>query len=86
MIKNTTVHSSRTIMFIELEKVMNYSHENDDYLEALELNVTGEKSSSGIKKTPKYLKNLYSFDNNSPFLNPFKYFWETTITEDPLSP
>lgn len=76
MAKKRTIHTSRTIMFAELEKVMDYSGDGDNFLEALNHNVTGKKSSSGIGKTANYLKSLYKFDlNYSPFVA-LQYFWK----------
>jgi hypothetical protein len=76
MAKIRTIHSSRTIMFAELEKVMDYSGDNNNFLEALGQNVTGKKSSSGIEKTANYLKSLYKFDLNYPPFVALKYFWK----------
>jgi hypothetical protein len=70
-----TIHTSRTMMFAELAKVMDHSFNGDNYLESLEDNVTGKKSNSGIGKTATYLKNLYGFDMKNPSFKAFKYFW-----------
>ena len=75
--KYTSIHTSRTMMFAELEKVMDYSMEKDNYLEALEQNITGKLSTSGANKTAKYLKNLYGFDVKYPPFVALKYFWKT---------
>lgn len=80
-----TIHTSRTMMFAELEKVMDYSTENDNYLEALDNNVTAKQSSSGVNKTATFLKQLYGFDINNPQFLAFKYFWKITEhNEKPL--
>ena len=71
-----TVHSSRTIMFKELEKVMDFAQGEMDYSKALETNVTGKRSTSGIKKTARYLRALYSFDPKDPHFIAFRYFWD----------
>gem|GEM_PF-853859 len=85
MIKTRTIHTSRTMMYTELEKVMAYSLDGDDFMEALHINVTGKKSNSGVEKTSKYLKQLYGFDNDYPLFLAFKYFWKTSeSTEKPL--
>lgn len=85
MKKFKTVHSSRTMMFAELEKIMDSSIESNDFYESLDNNVFGKKSADGIKKTKSYLKRLYDFDlSYQPFLA-FKYFWEITeVEEKPL--
>lgn len=80
--KIKTIHTSRTMMFAELEKVMDYSIDSDNFLESLEHNVTGKKSNSGIGKTADYLKRLYGFNMTyEPFVA-FKYFWQDAETRD----
>ena len=76
--KVKTIHTSRTIMYAELEKVMAYSIDGDSFLESLGNNVTGKKSNSGVEKTANYLKRLYSFDIQFPSFLAFKYFWKIT--------
>ena len=71
-----TIHTSRTIMFSELEKVMDYSLESNNFQESLDNNVIGKKSADGIKKTTNFLKILYGFDNQSKPFKAFKYFWK----------
>lgn len=72
-------------MFAELEKIMDYSITDGNFLESLEKNVTGKKSSSGVELTANYLKRLYSFDSEyAPFVA-FKYFWKIVESyEKPL--
>ena len=69
-------------MFAELEKVMDYAMAGDNFLESLGHNVTGKKSSSGIEKTARHLRNLYGFDTAYPPFVAFKYFWQQTETAD----
>ena len=85
MKKFKTVHTARTMMFAELEKVMDSSIDSNDFYESLDNNVFGKKSASGIKFTKSFLKKLYDFDlSYQPFLA-FKYFWEITeVEEKPL--
>ncbi len=72
-------------MFAELEKVMAYSLDGDNFLESLEHNVTGKKSNSGVEKTANYLKQLYGFDTKFPPFMDFKYFWKISEpNEKPL--
>jgi len=75
MKKLKTIHTSRTMMFNELGKVMAYSLDDDRFLESLEENVTGKKSNSGAVKTANYLKRLYGFNIHYPAFAAFKYFW-----------
>ncbi|MBK8642219.1 MAG: hypothetical protein IPN15_08400 [Saprospiraceae bacterium] len=76
MTKIKTIHTSRTMMYTELGKVMAYSLENDNFLESLGQNVTGKKSNSGIEKNANYLKRKYGFDMQYPPFVAFKYFWK----------
>ena len=70
------------MMFAELEKVMDYSGDGDNFLESLGSNVTGKKSSSGVEKTANYLKRLYGFDMNYHPFKAFRYFWKIADTKD----
>ncbi len=80
-----TVHTSRTIMFAELEKVMNHGVENDDYSDSLKQNVISKATKSGITKTSQYLRSLYGFDVTIPTFKIFKYFWcEVNEKDKPL--
>jgi hypothetical protein len=74
--KKTTIHTSRTIMFPELEKVMNHGLETGRFLESLEDNVASKTTKSNIAKTNNYLKLLYSFNNDDQSFAGFKYFWQ----------
>jgi hypothetical protein len=77
-VKNTkpnTVHTARTIMFLELSRVMNFSIEKDNYSESMANNVFGKKSQDGIKKTSAFLTQIYKFDIGSDAFKAFKYFW-----------
>ena len=80
--KLKTIHTHRTIMLNELERVMYYSLDNDNYLEALENNITGKKSADGIKQTAKFLTKIYSFDLSNPFFKALKYFWKISDYSD----
>lgn len=79
-----TIHTARTIMFAELEKVMDYSIESDNFQKSLDNNVIGKKSADGIKKTTNYLKLLYGFDNQSNQFKAFKYFWKLVENQDKI--
>ena len=73
------------MMYAELEKVMAYSLDDDNFLESLGHNVTGKKSNSGVEKTAKYLKRLYGLDMQYPPFVAFKYFWKISDSnEKPL--
>lgn len=72
-------------MFSELEKVMAFSYETGRYLDAMNDNVFGKKSSDGIRQTKGFLKRLYNFDENNQQFAAFKYFWKISDpNEKPL--
>lgn len=80
--KPNTVHTARTIMLLELSKVMNFSIEKDNYLESMVNNVFGKKSQDGIKKTSAFLTQLYTFDVSSNTFRAFKYFWSNSTENE----
>jgi hypothetical protein len=69
-------------MFAELEKVMDHAGAEGDFLEALNRNVTGKKSGSGIEKTANYLRKLYGFDPGYPLFMAFNYFWKISDPDE----
>jgi hypothetical protein len=69
-------------MFSELEKVMAFSLETGQYLDAMTDNVFGKKSSDGIRQTKGFLKRLYGFDEKNPTFAAFKYFWKITEPDE----
>lgn len=72
-------------MFSELEKVMSFSLESGQYLDAMADNVFGKKSSDGVKQTKGFLKRLYGFDSQYPPFSAFMYFWKMSEpNEKPL--
>ncbi len=77
-----TVHTSRTIMFAELSKVMNHGMENDNYSDSLQQNVISKTTRSGIIKTSRYLKSLYDLDVSHPQFLAFKHFWNISGEKD----
>lgn len=81
-VKQNTVHTARTIMLLELSKVMNFSIEKDNYLESMANNVFGKKSQDGIKKTTAFLTQLYSFSLESHSFQALKYFWSISNEEE----
>ncbi len=85
MKKPKSIHGARTIMFSELEKVMAFSFETGQYLDAMNDNVFGKKSSDGIRQTKGFLKRLYGFDEKNPSFVAFKYLWKISDpNEKPL--
>lgn len=82
MKSQNTIHTSRTIMFSELEKIMDYSIGSDNYQLSFNNNIIGKRSADGIKKTTNYLIKLYGFDNQSNQFKAFKFFWKITENEE----
>ena len=65
-------------MFSELEKVMDFSVDNDAFLDSLGNNFFGKKSSDGVRKAGQLLKRQYGLDiNHHPFAA-FRYYWKNT--------
>lgn len=77
-----TIHTSRTIMFAELAKVMNHGIESDNYYDTLKQNVISKATQSGITKTSRYLKSLYDLDASQPQFMAFKHFWSIAHERD----
>ena len=77
-----TVHTSRTLMFAELSKVMNHGIENDNYSDSLHQNVISKTTRSGLTKTTRYLKSLYDLDVSHPQFLAFKHFWSIASERD----
>ena len=72
----STIHTSRTLMFAELSKVMEHANQDDRYLESLNENVTNKRTKSNQEKTLRYLTQLYGFNNQDTAFQCFKYFWQ----------
>lgn len=77
-----TVHTGRTIMFKELQKVMDHGVDNDDYVEAIKQNVFNKATKSGVSFTSQFLKRLYDFDVTLPVFKAFKHFWHIADERD----
>jgi len=77
-----TIHTSRTIMFAELAKVMDHAIQDDTYLDSLSHNVINKKTKSGIIKTTGFLKTLYGFDLTYFPFRALKYFWQISDEKD----
>lgn len=71
-----TIHTSRTLMFAELARVMDHAAQDDSYMESLKENITNKSTKSNQEKTLRYLTQLYGFDYTEPAFKCFKYFWQ----------
>ena len=82
MSKVKSVHTSRTMMFAELSKVMDHAIYDDMYLESLNQNIANKKTKTNQDKTTGYLKQLYGFDVKYNPFKVFKYFWQIAPEND----
>lgn len=82
MIKEKTIHTSRTMMFAELSKVMDHAIHDDMYLDSLNQNIANKKTKTNQDKTTSYLKQLYDFDIKYLPFKLFKYFWQIATEKD----
>lgn len=78
MNKTITIHNSRTIMYNELSRVMDFAIHDDNYLDSLSQNVINKNTKSGIDKTTSYLKRLYTFNTEYAPFKGLKYFWQNS--------
>ena len=82
MEKFKSTHTSRTLMFAELSKVMNHAINDDTYLDSLHQNIANKKTKTNQDKTTGYLRQLYGFDIKYIPFKIFKYFWQIAAEED----
>jgi hypothetical protein len=82
MEKLRTIHTSRTIMFYEFGKIMDYAIDNYNFEEALNSNVYNKKSADGIRKSANFLKRLYDFDLQHPPFKALCWFWKNSENHD----
>jgi len=77
-----TIHTSRTIMFAELSRVMDHGIQKDSFLDALSDNVINKRTKSNLSKTSHLLTKLYGFNNQDPAFRCFKYLWGLAEAND----
>ena len=81
-------HSSRTIMFKELEILLNSTPLNTTFEDmkkrVIEDNTLQKESISGRKKSFGFLKQLYSLDPNTPIFRLLRWGWLQNNDERPL--
>ena len=74
--KPLTVHTSRTIMFAELSKLMDFSTGQDTAFEKLlQDNVIAKQTESNKSKTIKHLTQLFILNEETPAFRVFHYLW-----------
>ncbi len=77
-----TIHTSRTIMFPVLSKVMSHGIHNHSFDQSFEDNVAGKLSKANQQKTNRYLKQLYRFDLTDNSFKAFHWFWKNSPESD----
>lgn len=82
----SSVHTSRTMMFAELSKLMDFSAgTNTDFENLLNENVIAKQTQTNKSATKKYLKQLYLLDDSETVFKVFHYFWSLApVKEKPL--
>lgn len=81
MKQNKTIHTSRTLMFAELSKVMNHAIEGGDFNGILNSNVANKLSSTNLIKTNRYLRQLYRFAKEDLLFRCFIHYWTLVNNE-----
>lgn len=75
-----SIHTSRTMMFKELNALINHQVFDEDHI--VEMNILGKVSRSGIEKTLNFLSRLYHFNEESQLWNVFLYLWRMAEESD----
>lgn len=73
--KPFTIHHSRTMMFAELERVIEAGLHYDSFIDAIDDNVIGKKSTSALKLAKRHLTALYTFDREDRGFSLFLKLW-----------
>lgn len=79
-----TIHTSRTLMFEELCKVMEFGLATDAFQDSLEQNIISKATQSNRAKTSNFLRKLYSFSLDDPGFRAFRFFWQ--MADEPDKP
>lgn len=80
--KINTIHHSRTIMFDEVERIIETGKLDNDFIQAIDNNAIGKKSQTALRNAKSKLLGIYSFDLKDPTFRFFLKFWEVTdLTE-----
>ncbi len=75
LIRKLSTHVKRTIMFSEMERIMNVGLLDGSFQKAMEENITNKRTKSNILQTNNALISLYSFDIEYPPFRTLQYFW-----------
>lgn len=82
MIKPTTVHTSRTLMYQELSDLMSFGKAHGEFKADVGDNVIDKRSRSNEMKTLRYLKQLYGMDGTQPLFAALMRFWDICDEEE----
>ena len=76
-----TVHTSRTMMFKELEELLDHSQvdtSKEEYIKFItESNILAKPTVSSRNKTAKYIMGLYSLCGNVSVFRVLRFFWQS---------
>lgn len=76
--KFNTIHHSRTIMFDEVERIVETGMRDNNFIQAIENNAIGKKSQTALRNAKSKLLSIYSFDHNNPSFSLFLKLWEVS--------
>ena len=80
--KINTIHHSRTIMFDEVERIVETGKADNDFIQAIDNNAIGKKSQTALQNAKAKLLGIYSFDPQDPAFNLFLKLWEKSNSEE----
>lgn len=76
--KFNTIHHSRTIMFDEVERIVETGKLDNDFIQAIDNNAIGKKSQTALRNAKAKLLGIYSFDMEDPSFRLFLKLWENS--------
>ena len=82
MSKPLTIHTSRTIMSSELIDVLNYPKNGLEHSHVMERNIFNKKTESSLKKTIRYLTQLYVFKKEDIRFKVLEDYWQHVSEEE----
>lgn len=74
--KINTIHHSRTIMFDEVERIVETGKADNDFIQAIDNNAIGKKSQTALQNAKAKLLGIYSFDPKDHTFSLFLKLWE----------
>lgn len=80
--KFNTIHHSRTIMFDEVERIVETGKLDNNFIKAIDNNVLGKKSQTALRNAKSKLLGIYSFDIDDPPFLLFLNFWDDSKEDE----